>query len=83
MTRVIGKAPIKCTNTPHATALYDEVRIESGGYNGSSEFKVFGDLSINCTALLIIELRTALRRVRDQRVRQLNQAVADAEKPLP
>ena len=84
MTRIIGKAPVNCTHTPKVEAMYDTIRITSGGYSGprQQEFKLYGDLTPGCTARLIVELRTALRKVRDDRVRQLNGNVAEAEKPL-
>lgn len=85
MTTIRGKAPVKATVTPEVTPLYCEqkVRIASGGYaEPGGRWYVQGDLSPECTAKLIRNLRLALRQIRDVRVEELNKAVTSAEGPV-
>jgi hypothetical protein len=86
MTTIRGKLPIALMFTPKVstTSVFEApIRITSGTYSNGSRFEMYGDLSTHCAATLIVELRKALRAVRDERVRALNGDVIEAEKPLP
>jgi hypothetical protein len=83
LTRVIGKAPIELTTAPSVSHSGETIRIKTGGFGHGKIFTAEGDLNIYCARSLILELRTHLRAIRDERTRILNNMVASAEKPLP
>jgi hypothetical protein len=83
MTRVIGKAPVELTVRPIVTHSGETIKIRTGGFGHGKGFTAEGELSIYCARSLIIDLRTHLRAIRDERTLILNNMVASAEKSLP
>jgi hypothetical protein len=88
MTRIIGKAPIELRHPPKVSIRWpDQIRITTGGFQGAAgkmrEFGAFGDLSPGCAAILVVELRKALRQIRIERAKYYDSQVIEAEKPLP
>jgi hypothetical protein len=83
MTRVIGKKPLDLTHIPKVETTYDDhVRITTGGFQDGQPWVASGALSVYCARNLILNLRIALRKIRDERTAQLKMVVEDAEKPL-
>jgi hypothetical protein len=87
LTTIRGKGPLTLIFSPKVSVTYSSsehpIRIASGLWEKGTRIEAFGELSPGCVATLIVELRKALRTVRDERVRALNGNVLEAEKPLP
>ena len=82
MTRVVGKAPIALSFSQKVSLVdADRIRISSGGWL-KQRFETYSDLSPHAAKLLILELRKALRSIRDERVAYFNTQVSEAEKLL-
>jgi hypothetical protein len=75
---------IKATRRPEVTAsaASQRIYIKSGSDTQSTRYNITADMSIYTASRLIVELRKALRLVRDENIRELNEQVANAEIPL-
>lgn len=75
---------LRTTFTPDVKAneYRSTVLITTGTWKGAVRWNVTGELSLECTVRLIVELRKALRQVRDFQVQRVNAAVAKAEGPV-
>lgn len=84
MTTVRGKQPLKVTSTPEVEAkCYSQVvAIRASGWCGKDQFRIYAELEPHCARNLILELRKALRKIREETCARLQKAVADAEGPL-
>jgi hypothetical protein len=60
----------------------DRIRVETGGFL-QGEFSARGELSMDCCAKLVLDLRRAMREIRDERTATLNAAITRAERPVP
>lgn len=61
----------------------DRIVVSVNGWMGESVFiNARGELSVYCAKHLILNLRKALRRVRDEKTAILNAQVLEAERPL-
>lgn len=70
------------TFSPHVEPSGTEVEITTGTYLHATEYRFKGKLSVHCAAVLVCELRRALRKIRDTETKRLQQAVDLAEGPL-
>jgi hypothetical protein len=82
--RKIYPRKIQATLCPKVTAHSEGKRVEvlTGGFQGAQRYDVTCNMSIYTARELILNLRKALREIRDDNIRSLNGAVAEAEKPL-
>jgi hypothetical protein len=84
MSRKRYRRKINATFCPQVTAQSESNRITvvTGGFQGLQRYDIAASMSIYTARTLILNLRLALREVRDDNVRDLNEAVAEAEKLL-
>lgn len=75
---------VKLQSCPEVEAYThsDMVHVTVNGWSGSEKMECTGDLSIYCAKHLILKLRKALRKVRDDKTQMLNAQVLEAEQPL-
>jgi hypothetical protein len=78
------KRNLKLSHVSKVEALVydDKIKVEVFARAGATEFTCTGELELWCATNLIRQLRTALRKVRDEKKRMLDQAVENAEGPL-
>jgi hypothetical protein len=77
VTRVRGKEPLKITYVAavEAEAYSLQIRVKlRGNDNGHHMFDAEGVLCLECAKKLIVDLRRALRTVRDEATERLNRA---------
>lgn len=74
---------VKLAWSPQVTIRERQVVVTSGGQQGATRYECTGELSCYCAEQLILELRKALRKIRDDETARLNGCVSRAEAALP
>lgn len=84
MSKVKGKDPLKANHVKevHANSWNQTITITAEGFDGTRTFLVEGTLATHCARNLILDLRRALRQVRDETKKRLDAHVAESEIPL-
>lgn len=85
MTRVRGKEPIEVNHVKKviANSYTMKISVHLEGVDGGGQlFTAVGHLEMYCAKNLVLDLRLAMRKVRNEAVDRLNKAVADADVPL-
>jgi hypothetical protein len=84
VSRVRGKGALTLNfvKEVHANSYQQRVTIHVKGFDGVADFDAEGTLETHCVRNLILDLRRALRQIRDESAKRLDSQVADAEKPL-
>jgi hypothetical protein len=82
--RKIYPRKIQATFCPKVAAESESKRVfvSTGGFQGRQQYKITCSMSVYTARELILNLRKALREIRDDNVRSLNATVSEAEKPL-
>lgn len=62
--------------------MAQRVVVTTGGFKGLQRYNVTADMSVTTAKNLILNLRKALREIRDVNIQRLNAAVAAAEAEL-
>jgi len=68
--------------SPVVEVLGQSITITTGSYMGKTRYECKGELSLYCAQRLVVELRKALRQIRDAETRKLNAIVEQAERAL-
>lgn len=84
MSKVRGKEPLKVGHVKevHANSYNQTITIHAEGFDGTRTFMVEGTPQTHCARNLILDLRKALRQVRDETRKRLDNHVAESEAPL-
>lgn len=82
--RKIYPRNVKATFCPKVTcSTYSQrVVVTTGGWQGKQAYNIAADMSIETARTLILDLRKALREIRDETIKRVQGAVSEAEKPL-
>ena len=86
MTTIRGKGELEIEFRPTVSAsFWGDTRIDFKGHisDGKRTVPWHASMSMNCTAQLVRDIRAAMRRARDEKIKSLNKAVEEAEGPLP
>ena len=84
MSKVRGKDPLKVNfvKEVYANSYNQTVSITAEGFDGTRNFLIVGTLQTHCVRELILDLRKALRQVRDETRKRLDNHVTESEVPL-
>lgn len=77
-----NKRKCQVNETPAVQTFGTKLILSASGWSGKTQVNVRGEMSMYCASQLVRNLRRAMRSIRDDEIRRLNDAVNSAEGPL-